>query len=109
MDEDVVERVLRIVDAIPSGRICSYGDIAELLEIGPRQVGAVMSRHGALVSWWRVTNASGELPEHLLDEARARWMDEGIAISPSGRGARIRVHRADLDQLADATRATMEP
>lgn len=108
MDEAFVERVLTVVEAIPPGRVCSYGDIAEVLEVGPRQIGAVMSRYGGAVCWWRVTNAKGELPKHLIDEARQHWMSEGISLSPTGRGARIDAHRADLTQIAVAIHDTME-
>jgi len=109
MDDDLVERVLTVVESIPAGQICSYGDIAELLEVGPRQIGAVMSVYGAAVPWWRVTNANGELPPHLLDDARQHWMGEGIGLASNGRGCRIRVHRADLSHLAQAVRDTMAP
>ena len=109
MDEEFVERVLTAVEAIPAGRVCSYGDIAELLEVGPRRVGAVMSVYGGAVSWWRVTNSRGELPAHLLDDARQHWLGEGIGLSSSGRGCRIDAHRADLVQMADTIRDTMRP
>ncbi|MGN6160503.1 MAG: MGMT family protein [Marmoricola sp.] len=109
MDEDLVERVLSTVEAIPRGRICSYGDIAGILEIGPRQVGAVMSAYGGAVCWWRVTNARGEMPPHLLDDARQHWLGEGIGLSSTGRGCRIDAHHADLRALAAAVRDRMEP
>ena len=101
MDEGVVERVLRAVEQVPRGRVVAYGDLAELVGIGPRQVGRVMSLYGSNVTWWRVTNASGDLPASLADEARARWADEGIAWKPNGVGCRITKHRADLARLAD--------
>lgn len=107
MNEALVERVLTVVEAIPEGQVCSYGDIAELLEVGPRQVGAVMSQYGGAVTWWRVTNSKGELPPHLLDEARQNWMAEGIALSSTGRGVRIGAHRADLSQIAITLHDTM--
>lgn len=109
MDDEFVERVLTVVEAIPRGQVCSYGDIAELLEVGPRRVGAVMSAYGAAVSWWRVTNARGELPPHLLDDARQHWLSEGIGLSSTGRGCRIDAHRADLLQVDVAIRDTMGP
>lgn len=109
MDDAFVERVLSVVEAIPAGHVCSYGDIAELLAVGPRQVGAVMSRYGAAVCWWRVTNARGELPAHLLDEARQHWWEEGIALSSNGRGCRLDAHHADLVPIAETIRDTMAP
>lgn len=92
---------MRAVEQIPRGRVVSYGDLAGLVGCGPRQVGAVMSAYGSGVTWWRVTNASGDLPAHLVEEARARWADEGITWKPNGIGCRIRAHRADLVRLAD--------
>jgi alkylated DNA nucleotide flippase Atl1 len=51
-------RVLDLTDAIPPGRVMSYGDIAEYLgEGGPRQVGRVMALWGGGVAWWRVVHA----------------------------------------------------
>ena len=101
MDDALVERVLRAVEAVPSGRVVAYGDIAGLVGTGPRQVGAVMAAHGHAVAWWRVVRADGTLPEHLLDRARVRWRDEAIATNASGTGCRIGRHRADLVHLAD--------
>jgi alkylated DNA nucleotide flippase Atl1 len=78
---DFAEAVLSIVDQIPPGRVLAYGDVAEMLEQGgPRQVGAVMSRYGSSVAWWRVIRASGEAAEGLRDEALAHWREEGTAL-----------------------------
>lgn len=107
MDEELVERVLLAVEQIPPGRVAAYGDLAGLVQTGPRQVGAVMSRHGGQVTWWRVVNASGELPAHLLDDARQHWLAEGIELSANGRGCRIARHRCDLAVLADAYDAAL--
>jgi alkylated DNA nucleotide flippase Atl1 len=74
---DFVRRVLDLVASIPPGRVLTYGDVAHLLESGgPRQVGAVMSRHGSGVPWWRVVNASGMLPPSLRGEAAANYARE---------------------------------
>jgi alkylated DNA nucleotide flippase Atl1 len=102
MDELVAEQVLRAVELVPPGRVVSYGDLAELIGIGPRQVGAVMRAYGAGVTWWRVTNASGDFPPHLLDRAVPHWTEEGIMLKPNRRGCRIADHRADLVELARA-------
>ena len=87
------EAVLIIVDQIPEGMVLAYGDVAEMLgQGGPRQVGAVMSRYGSSVTWWRVVRASGEVPDSLLDEALAHWHEEGTALV---RGA-LRGRRVDM-------------
>lgn len=100
MDEVLVERVLRAVEQVPRGRLVAYGDIAALVGTGPRQVGAIMRHWGGNVTWWRVTNSYGDLPEHLRDEARERWAAEGILMKRNGRGAPMREYRADLARLA---------
>lgn len=100
MDQAVVERVLRVVELIPRGEIAAYGEIGQIAGCGPRQVGAIMSRYGGGVPWWRVTNSYGDPPTHLLDEAVARWHAEGIALKPNGRGARIAVFGTDQAALA---------
>ncbi|MCW2835151.1 MAG: cysteine methyltransferase [Nocardioides sp.] len=100
MDERLVELVLRAVDLIPPGRVAAYGDLGRIVGIGPRQVGAVMSRHGDGSTWWRVTDAAGNFAPDLLERARPHWLEEGIVIRSSGRGCRIEEHRADLDRLA---------
>ncbi|MGL5825712.1 MAG: MGMT family protein [Nocardioides sp.] len=101
MDERKLEQVLLAAELIPRGRVASYGDLGEIVGIGPRLVGAVMSRYGSGVPWWRVTNASGDFPAHLRDEVRPRWAEEGIRWKANGAGCRIADFRADLDALAD--------
>ena len=78
MDDVLVERVLRAVELVPRGRVVSYGDLAALVGTGPRQVGSIMRVYGSNVTWWRVTNASGDLPSHLRQAAFIEWAVEGI-------------------------------
>lgn len=87
MDSDeYVERVLRLVEQIPPGRVTTYGAIADAVGVGgPRQVGAVMSRYGGPVPWWRVVRADGSLPPSHNHEARAAYLEEGTPLRPSGR------------------------
>ncbi|MDB4931186.1 MAG: Methylated-DNA-(protein)-cysteine S-methyltransferase binding protein [Myxococcaceae bacterium] len=52
--------VLDLVDAIPPGRVMSYGEVsAHLGGPGPRMVARVMSTWGDAVPWWRVLRADG--------------------------------------------------
>lgn len=104
-----MERVLRAVEQVPRGRVVSYGDLASLVGIGPRQVGSIMKVYGANVTWWRVTNASGDLPAPLREPARVRWAEEGVLMKPNGLGCRIADYRADREVLArDYERATAD-
>ena len=102
MDDVLVERVLRAVELVPRGKVVTYGDIAELVGIGPRLVGRIMSTWGSGVPWWRVVNASGDLPDVHLTRAHEEWVLEAIEIKPSGKGCRLRRHHADLELLGQA-------
>lgn len=65
-------RVLDVVDAIPAGRVLTYGDVAELLGSGAaRAVGAVLARYGSEVPWHRVVLATGApAPGHQAEALR---------------------------------------
>ena len=106
MDDVTIERVLRTVEAIPPGRVAAYGQVGAICGIGPRLVGRIMREWGTGVPWWRVTNASGELPPPLLVRAREHWEVEGIAMAAHGRGTSLQEHGADLDLLAEAARGS---
>jgi alkylated DNA nucleotide flippase Atl1 len=96
-------RVLDVVDRVPAGRVVTYGDVAEYLGVGgPRQVGAVMSRHGAAVAWWRVLHADGSPPPGLESEALARLRAEGTALRASGTRVDLARARWDGDDEPDA-------
>ena len=60
-DPDYRERVYRIVRKIPSGRVMTYGQLAEILGDGytPRTVGFVMHGSDDKTPWHRVVNAQG--------------------------------------------------
>lgn len=83
---EYVEAVLETVEAIPPGRVLSYGDVAELVgRGGPRQVGRVLSQWGGGVPWWRVLRADGRHAEPLRERALERLRAEGAPLRPDGR------------------------
>jgi alkylated DNA nucleotide flippase Atl1 len=90
------ERVLAVVEAIPPGRVMSYGDIAEYLgEGGPRQVGRVLSLSGGSVPWWRVLHADGSPPAGHEPEALAQLTADDTPLRPNR--ARVDMTRARWD------------
>jgi alkylated DNA nucleotide flippase Atl1 len=94
MDEAYVELVLRAVEAIPPGRVATYGDLAAVVgRGGPRQVGQVMSRFGAAVCWWRVVRADGQPARCHEATALARLTDDGTPL----RGDRVDLDRARIE------------
>ncbi len=86
------ERVYEIVREIPTGKVMTYGQIAEILGVGytPRTVGFVM--HAAdteNVPWQRVINSQGScstgkmtMPINLQQKMLE---DEGIIFDAKGR------------------------
>ena len=101
MRELVIERVLRCVEQIPPGRVASYGLIGRICGVGPRQVGSIMSHYGSDVPWGRVTNAAGEFPPALLEQAEPHWAEEGILVAAHGRGCRYRDYAFDDRMLSE--------
>jgi alkylated DNA nucleotide flippase Atl1 len=97
---DYASRVLDVADAIPPGRVMSYGDVAEYLgEGGPRQVGRVMSLWGGSAPWWRVVHADGSLLRGHEQAALRAYRAEGTPLREPSRGgrARIDIRRARWD------------
>lgn len=97
--EGYAELVLRCVERVPRGRVTTYGAVADAVGAvlgrgGPRVVASVMRREGASVCWWRLVRADGSLPPHLVDRARAAWLEEGTPLRADG--------RVDLDRAAIA-------
>jgi alkylated DNA nucleotide flippase Atl1 len=94
--DEYAERVLEVVERIPSGRVMSYGDVAEYVgQGGPRQVGRVMSTWGGGVPWWRVIRADGGLLPGHERRALARYAEEGTPLRPGG--LRVDMRRARWD------------
>lgn len=94
--ESFDERVLAVVEAIPAGRVMSYGDVAEYLGAGgPRQVGQVMSRSHGEVPWWRVVHADGSPPPGKEAECLRALRAEEVPMRPDGARVDMRLARWD--------------
>ena len=98
-------RVLDAVDAIPSGHVLSYGDVAEYIGAGSaRGVGAVMARFGAEVPWHRVVMTDGRpAPGHELRQL-ALLRAEGVPLRVPG--DRVQMARARWDGGVVALRSS---
>ncbi|MGH3444371.1 MAG: MGMT family protein [Nocardioidaceae bacterium] len=90
-EQEYVEAVLSRVEAIPAGRVSTYGLLAEQAGAavggwgGPRQVGRVMAVYGGSVPWLRVVHADGT-PPHCHDAtALSCYREEGTPLRPSGK------------------------
>ena len=94
MDDSLVDRVLECVERIPTGRVMTYGDVAEYCgSRAPRAVGHVLSREGDGVQWHRVLRADGRCAPHIADEQRQRLLAEGVCFD----GDRVNLTRYRWD------------
>jgi alkylated DNA nucleotide flippase Atl1 len=88
--EDVDEAVFDAVDAIPPGRVSTYGAIGRLVGVGPRRVARALALGGAAVPWHRVLRADGTAAEAV----RVRQLE-----LLAGEGVRLRGQRVDLSAV----------
>ena len=73
------QRILACVEAIPPGRVMTYGDVAEFAGTrSARTVGRVLAQDSGTVPWHRVVRADGSLADHLYTEQRQRLLSEGV-------------------------------
>lgn len=104
-DEEYAAAVLDVVAQIPPGRVMTYGLVAEVVADvlaargstprgGPRQVGAVLSRHGGTVPWWRVVAADGRVPQHKAARVLAALRSEDAPLTSADDDARVRLSAA---------------
>ncbi len=77
--ESQVERVRALVAAIPSGRVATYGDIADVAGLSsPRIVGWIMRTDSSDLPWHRVITASGRPARHLTTRQLELLRAEGV-------------------------------
>jgi alkylated DNA nucleotide flippase Atl1 len=75
------QRILALVARIPSGRVMTYGDIADVLGLGsPRQVGRALAGADLDIPWHRVVRSDGTMAEHVRDRQRQLLIGEGVDI-----------------------------
>jgi len=84
------QRILATVDAIPRGRVATYGDVAREAGLGRRArfVGRVLRDlpAGTRLPWHRVLRAGGALaPREGAREQRRRLRAEGVPLDRAGR------------------------
>ena len=85
--EEQVERVRALVAAIPSGRVATYGDIADVAGLSsPRIVGWIMRTDSSDLPWHRVITASGRPARHLTTR-QLEWLRAEGVLATDGRVA----------------------
>ncbi|WP_418005415.1 MGMT family protein [Mycobacterium sp. PDNC021] len=77
--EEQVEVVRDLVASIPSGRVSTYGDIADAAGLSsPRIVGWIMRTDSSDLPWHRVITAAGRPAPHLATRQLERLRAEGV-------------------------------
>lgn len=81
------EKVLQIIQAIPQGKVTTYGTVATLAGIprGGRIVGGILHFAGEDFPWQRVVNRHGFISTRCLDHPKALQKalleQEGVEVS----------------------------
>jgi len=97
-----VERVRGFVAAIPSGRVATYGDLAELAGLSnPRIVGWIMRTDSSDLPWHRVIGVSGAPATHLRERQLTELRAEGVPIRDGK--VQMRIARLSAEELAELT------
>ena len=68
---DSTDAVRGLIEEIPTGRVVTYGDLADAVDLGARQVGQILARSGHDLAWWRVVDASGHPPKNAQRQPRS--------------------------------------
>ena len=90
---DRKQRLWQVINAIPRGRVCSYGEVAKLAGLGRGARQTAWALRGlprdTRIPWHRVINSQGRIsmPEGSSGhrEQRKRLLAEGVQFSPSGK------------------------
>ncbi len=87
MSPTALEQILGIVEAIPSGRVTTYGSIADRVNgASARSVGHALRTNGHNAPWWRVVNAQGRPAPGVEHAAREQFAREGTPLVEHGDG-----------------------
>ncbi|WP_309143299.1 MGMT family protein [Microbulbifer okhotskensis] len=85
-EQSALDRICRVLAAIPEGRVVTYGDLAEMAGYprAARLAGQTLRKlpRGTKLPWHRVINAQGRisLPEPGASRQRKRLEHEGITL-----------------------------
>ncbi len=93
ISEDPADLVFECVCAIPSGKVISYGQLAEMVRgvrLTARETGRIMAMAPPGTPWHRVLAVDGSLSIHkrdprLAQEQRRLLEEEGVVFRPNGR------------------------
>lgn len=89
LDADPFERFCLVLSQIPEGRVCSYGRLAILAELGgPRHSCQLLKRlpKDSVLPWFRIVNSQGKLADFSGAAVQRQQLEgEGIIFTAAGR------------------------
>lgn len=102
---DFIDNVLDVVNAIPPGRVMTYGDVAAAIgdhsdlaestgSYGARLVGRVMSRFGSAAPWWRIIRSTGHPPRFHEEQAWSYYVNEETPLIGTRENYRVDLKKA---------------
>lgn len=81
-DPSAVQQIFNVITSIPSGRVTTYGLIADLVDGATvRSVGHALKTDGHGAPWWRVVNAKGRPAPGAEKSAHQHFVDEGTPLT----------------------------
>ncbi len=89
VDAMAYERFCLVLSSIPSGKVCAYGRLAELAELGHARQSCrylrELPKHSSL-PWYRVVNAQGKLANFSNAIRQRKLLEaEGIVFTQANR------------------------
>lgn len=90
MSSDLYPQIYALVNEIPAGHVATYGQLAEMVGCGPRQVGYALHAlpKDTQLPWFRVINREGRIslpPGEGYDRQRQLLELEGVEFDLKGR------------------------
>ena len=96
-ETELDEMIYQFVRQVPAGRVDTYGQVADLVGLGPRKAQRIGQALGRLpdvlkntdVPWHRIVYSSGEIIKEDMkerrEEQRRRLLEEGVTFSSEGK------------------------
>ena len=94
MTTETANRVISVVEAIPRGRVMTYGEVGRAVGTNALSVGRILNKYGHMLSWWRVVDASGRPYKGALERAEAHFTEESTPLVTDARDLRVDLKRA---------------
>ncbi|WP_231447051.1 MGMT family protein [Brevibacterium zhoupengii] len=57
--QGILDAAAEAVRSVPAGSVATYGDIAAIINAGPRQAGRLVGQIADTAPWWRIVYADG--------------------------------------------------